>query len=474
MFLSPTIVLNKFKSSSMMLRIILFFLIYLICFTSNAQVGNAQNEKRNEYLKELSQQHIWLKNAKSIDEELKALLELNYFNYQLGNRDSSYYYGSLAYNLIPKTKNKRLILVAYNNFGRDNFDNGKFSQAINIYKEAFNHFLKVNDSGLIVGFLHQIAVTYNNARDYKNQLVYERKSIDFAKKFKFPVYYATIGDAYLNMNQLDSALYFFNKDYELVIKNPKYNTSFVLFNLGEVNFKLNNIEIALSYYKKGLNSYYTELSKGKINDNMFFPEICIGFSEIYNKMGKYDSAIFYARKSYNFAKEINLKSEVRNSSENLYKLYASRKMYDSAYTYQSIFNEVNDSLYSSEKVRRLEFESIQEQIKEAEIQEEVEKANQEREKNLILGAIGFFIPVFFSMVFLVSKWKKNTKLSTSLGIASLLMLFEFISLLVHPFIEKITHHNVILMYIILLIIASALVPLHHRMEKFVKERFSSN
>ena len=38
---------------------------------------------------------------------------------------------------------------------------------------------------------------------------------------------------------------------------------------------MNNIEIALSYYKKGLNSYYTELSKGKINDNMFFPEICI-------------------------------------------------------------------------------------------------------------------------------------------------------------------------------------------------------
>ena len=474
MFLLPTIGLNKFKSSSMMHRIILIFLIYLICFTSNAQVGNAQNEKRNEYLKELSLQHIQLKNAKNIDEKLKALLEINYFNYQLGNRDSSYYYGSLAYNLIPKTKNKRLILVSYTNYGRDNLDNGKFIQAINIYKEAFNYFQKVNDSALIVGFSHQIAVTYNKARDYKNQLIYERKSIDFANKFKYPVYFATIGDAYLNMNQLDSALYFFNKDYELVIKNPQYNSSFVLFNLGEVNFKLNNIEIALSYYKKGLDSYYTELSKGKITDNMFFPEMCTAFSKIYNKMGKYDSAIFYARKSYNFAKEINFKSEVRNSSENLYKLYAERKMYDSAYTYQSIFNEVNDSLYSSEKVRNLEFESIQEQVKQAKIQEEIEKANQEREKNLILAAIGFFIPVFFSMVFLVSKWKKNTKLSTSLGIASLLMLFEFISLLVHPIIEKITHHNIILMYIILLIIASALVPLHHKMEKFVKERFSNN
>lgn len=471
MFLLPAIGLNKFKSSSMMLRIILFFLIYLICFTSNAQVGNAQNEKRNEYLKELAQQHNRLQNAKNIDEKLKALLDINYFNYQLGHRDSSYYYGSLAYNLIPKTKNKRIIFIAYNNFGRDNFDNGKFSQAINIYKEAFNHFLKVNDSGLIVGFSNQIAVTYNNARDYKNQLIYAKKTIDLENKFKYPNNYSTLGDAYLNLNNLDSALYFFNKEYELSINNPKRSISIPLFNLGEINYYLNNFEIALSYYKKSFISFNNELEKGIVTDDKY-PEIFTSFSNIYKKMGNYDSAIFYARKSYNFAKDINLKSEVRNSSENLFKLYASRKMYDSAYTYQSIFNEVNDSLYSSEKVRRLEFESIQEQIKEAKIQKEVEEAIEEREKNLILAAIGFFIPVFFSMVFLVSKWKKNTKLSTSLGIASLLMLFEFISLLVHPFIEKITNHNVILMYIILLIIASALVPLHHRMEKFVKERFS--
>jgi CDP-diglyceride synthetase len=74
---------------------------------------------------------------------------------------------------------------------------------------------------------------------------------------------------------------------------------------------------------------------------------------------------------------------------------------------------------------------------------------------------------------LVSKWgKKKSSILTSMGIASLLMLFEFISLLIHPYIEKLTHHNIGLMYIILLILASALVPLHHKMESVIKKKLS--
>jgi hypothetical protein len=57
-----------------------------------------------------------------------------------------------------------------------------------------------------------------------------------------------------------------------------------------------------------------------------------------------------------------------------------------------------------------------------------------------------------------------------MGLASLLMLFEFISLLIHPFIEKITHHDAVLMYLILLLIASLLVPLHHKLEGWVKDK----
>ena len=102
------------------------------------------------------------------------------------------------------------------------------------------------------------------------------------------------------------------------------------------------------------------------------------------------------------------------------------------------------------------------------------KALEERNNNLILAAIGFFIPVFITFLYLIVKRsKKKSKLIASLGIASLLMLFEFISLLIHPFIEKYSGHNVFIMYLILLTIASALVPLHHKMEAYVKNSFAN-
>jgi hypothetical protein len=92
----------------------------------------------------------------------------------------------------------------------------------------------------------------------------------------------------------------------------------------------------------------------------------------------------------------------------------------------------------------------------------------------MLAAIGFFIPVFITFLYLIGKRsKKKSKLIASLGIASLLMLFEFISLLIHPYVEKYSGHNVAVMYIILLITASALVPLHHKMEAYVKNNFSN-
>jgi hypothetical protein len=53
---------------------------------------------------------------------------------------------------------------------------------------------------------------------------------------------------------------------------------------------------------------------------------------------------------------------------------------------------------------------------------------------------------------------------------ALLLVFEFLNLLLHPFLEKITHHSPILMLLSLLSIASLLVPLHHKIEKWAIQK----
>ncbi|MEY3151699.1 MAG: hypothetical protein RLZZ333_296, partial [Bacteroidota bacterium] len=51
-----------------------------------------------------------------------------------------------------------------------------------------------------------------------------------------------------------------------------------------------------------------------------------------------------------------------------------------------------------------------------------------------------------------------------LGALSLLLVFEFINLLLHPLISDITHHSPILMLVISVAIASLIIPAHHQLE----------
>ena len=52
------------------------------------------------------------------------------------------------------------------------------------------------------------------------------------------------------------------------------------------------------------------------------------------------------------------------------------------------------------------------------------------------------------------------------GVVALLLVFEFLNLLLHPFLERVTHHSPVLILLAMVCIASMLVPLHHRLEKY--------
>ncbi|MBK8494438.1 MAG: hypothetical protein IPL50_04990 [Chitinophagaceae bacterium] len=49
---------------------------------------------------------------------------------------------------------------------------------------------------------------------------------------------------------------------------------------------------------------------------------------------------------------------------------------------------------------------------------------------------------------------------------ALLIVFEFLNLLLHPFLERVTHHLPVLMLLALVAIAALLAPLHHKVEKW--------
>ena len=60
-----------------------------------------------------------------------------------------------------------------------------------------------------------------------------------------------------------------------------------------------------------------------------------------------------------------------------------------------------------------------------------------------------------------------------MGIISLLILFEFLTLLLHPLVAELTHHNPVYELLIFVSIASLLIPAHHRLEHWIIEKLTN-
>ena len=79
---------------------------------------------------------------------------------------------------------------------------------------------------------------------------------------------------------------------------------------------------------------------------------------------------------------------------------------------------------------------------------ELEEEKEELHQKLQLLAIGILIPVFFLVSMYISRKKVHKKVVEFSGIVSLLLLFEYITLLIHPIVAETTHHSPFLEIII--------------------------
>jgi hypothetical protein len=98
---------------------------------------------------------------------------------------------------------------------------------------------------------------------------------------------------------------------------------------------------------------------------------------------------------------------------------------------------------------------------------ELEQQQATRAQDLQFAFIAVGILAFIIIFLLLSRSIiTNTRVISFLGVVALLIVFEFLNLLLHPFLEKVTHHSPLLMLLALVCIAALLVPLHHKLEKW--------
>ncbi|MBK8145916.1 MAG: tetratricopeptide repeat protein [Bacteroidetes bacterium] len=288
-----------------------------------------------------------------------------------------------------------------------------------------------------IGIVYAYMLDYDNAlKSYTkaNNLLYVFKDTSGDIAYEQRLKYSTllnIGDAFEKKMELDSAFFYYNASLRIANStNDDYKKGLAMLGIANVFAAMNKNEEALIQYKTSL----AYLQKMEVEESLC--DVSLGMAKLFTKLNKKDSAIYYARSGLFFAKKNRFLSKQLDLSNFLNKYYASTNQVDSAYFYLSTATTLKDSILGDEKVRVAQQILFDENIRQLELIEKAAQEKEERRQQLQHIFIGILIPSLFLFTLLLARIKIQIKWLKFLGVISLLFLFEYLTLLLHPWCRK--------------------------------------
>jgi mannose/fructose/N-acetylgalactosamine-specific phosphotransferase system component IID len=225
--------------------------------------------------------------------------------------------------------------------------------------------------------------------------------------------------------------------------------------VGYINYKLGRKGLALEYYRSALQEPYiiNGDSKENADDKAAIYQL---LSDFYLLEGKKDSALHYAKAAYQTVQNISFLYQIVPAAM-LWKAYEKANS-DSALKYSTLYYSARDSVASAGKLQQMQAMALLEEDRQ-------QKLKEERTHNLQYAAIALgVVALLIGFLVLSHTTLASQKLIRFLGVVSLLIVFEFLNLFLHPFLGAITHHSPVFMLLAMVCIAAMLVPLHHKIE----------
>ncbi|MFZ9661577.1 MAG: tetratricopeptide repeat protein, partial [Chitinophagaceae bacterium] len=324
---------------------------------------------------------------------------------------------------------------------------------------------KLKDKKLMIRIYNNIGFLYTEIGDNKKALQYYYKILPLLNavnndKNIVTTLYINLGFVHERMDRLDSAKFYNNKAYDIAIQGLEYGYQVIVMNnFGNIYMKMNQLEMALINYRQCL---------PYANSTNWVSIICessMGIAKIYEAKQQRDSAIQYAKASVQAAMNAQYTKFVMEGSSYLADIYKQSGKLDSTVKYISLAMAAKDSLFNREKLNKLKAIDFEEISRQQEIAQADEAALYERKQNIQYAIIAISILCFLVLLLLLSRSIiVNQNWIRFFGVMSLLLVFEFINLYLHPYLSAITHHSPILMLLAMVVIAAFLIPIHHKLE----------
>jgi hypothetical protein len=404
------------------------------------------------------------KHVKTPSEKFNAYRGLDRYYYTAGLYDSSAIAQREMYAIAKELKNDSLMVLVFRAIGNRYTTKTDYNFALSTYFKGLEY-AKTNTSRSI--FYGNIAYVYAITGNNQVAFNYLKKS-DLAGEFPLSSFTRNIfyGLVYNNLNKPDSALVYLQKAANAVPSKPDPTmNSILLAQTGNAYEQKGDTDLADVYYKKVL-AYCKKqnLASGQIRHGNLY-------CNFYIKSGNYAQAKIVALENLAVAKKTGITEGMSTVAEILRKVYAHSSKKDSAYYYAVMQIDYKDSVSNQKRIAEFQNLTFGQQLKEIDEQEKANELAEQRKQNIQYASMALGIVIFVILFLLLSRVAiTNTKAIEFLGVLALLIVFEFLNLLLHPWLEGVTHHSPVLMLLALVCIAALLVPLHHRIEKLVTKK----
>ena len=350
--------------------------------------------------------------------------------------------------------------------------NGDFPGSLKLLFSVLPQFEEQKDSFGIQTTYALIAGTYMSSKDYLNAAEFAKKEIAIVQagndKALLSRSYNGIACYYGEGNMPDSGMVYAQKAVKMDGELKNYQQLAVSTStLGENYIAAGEYDIALPFLRRTA-SYYKQYGAPRPYLDAYLKN---DFAQLFLATKIYDSSNDYARQALTISVPSDVKDQSMRSYEYLYKSFDETNQQDSLNKYFRLAMLTKDSLLSLEKVKSIQALTFQEQLRQQEADAEKIKAGEQRKLNIQYALIALSIIMFITAFLVFSRTHvANEKIISFFAILGLLVVFEFVNLLLHPWVSLITNDSPVLMLLALVLIASLLIPMHHRLEHWIKEK----
>lgn len=298
--------------------------------------------------------------------KIQALIILNNVFYNRGEFDAALNLLKDAEGLIIDKKNELVQATIYNNKAKIYLIKGDYNLTIQNNLKAAEIFERLNKK-------KSLAIVYNNLGNLNADFKFYDKSIKYFNLaikinktvgdfYNLSQNYANLGVTYKSIDSISKAIVYYEKSLAI---SEKLGSSLVMaqnyVNLGNIYEKQGSYKKAFEVFNKSLEI----CKKEKIIYGFVLNYANIGNTHFLNK--NYDDAIISLDSAIKYAEILELPKEKSQIYERLTNVYKAKNNFEKAFEYQSLFNEINDSLISAEKHNQF-----------AELQTKYETANKEK------------------------------------------------------------------------------------------------